>query len=76
MTLFGLIAVSASAQMPGFDIFVGDLKLQDNHLNVQNLKALTSRNGYDNQPLFLADGESLLFTSAVTNNKIEQTDRM
>ena len=76
MTLFGIIAFSVSAQMPGFDMFVGDLKLQEHLLEVQNLKALTNRNGYDNQPLFLADGQSLLFTSAVTKNDIEQTDSM
>jgi hypothetical protein len=70
--LLGGMVFSVSAKMPGFDIYVGDLALQDNRLQVSQLKALTSRVAYDNQPLFLPDGDSLLYTSAITNNKIEQ----
>jgi hypothetical protein len=76
MSLLGLIIFSASAKMPGFDIYIGDLVTQDNQLEVSHLKALTNRAEYDNQPLFLPDGDSLLFTSAVTNKQIEQTDSM
>jgi hypothetical protein len=72
ISLLGLLIFSASAKMPGYDIYVGDLVLQDNRLEVSHLKALISRAGYDNQPLFLADGHSLLYTSALTNNKAEQ----
>jgi len=75
-SLLGLLIFSASAKMPGFDIYIGDLVLQDNRLKVSHLKALTRRAEYDNQPLFLPDGDSLLYTSALTNNSFEQTDSM
>jgi hypothetical protein len=50
--------------MPGFDIYIGDLGLQDSLLKVSHLKALTNRAEYDNQPLFLPDGNSLLYSAA------------
>lgn len=74
--LLGFIVFSVSAKMPGFDIYVGDLVLQENRLVVSHLKALTNRVDYDNQPLFLPDGNSLLYTAALTTNKVEQTDSM
>jgi len=74
--LLGIMIFSASAKMPGFDIYVGDLVLQDKRLKVSHLKALTDRTAYDNQPLFLPDGDLLLYTSALTKNKVEQTDSM
>jgi Tol biopolymer transport system component len=74
--LLGVMIFSASAQMPGFDIYIGDLTLQNEQLEVSHLKALTNRPEYDNQPLFLPDGDSILYTSALTRNKIEQTDSM
>jgi Tol biopolymer transport system component len=70
--LLGVLIFSASAKMPGFDIYVGDLVLQNNRLKVSHLKALTKRSEYDNQPLFLPDGDSLLYTAAIINNKNEQ----
>ena len=74
--LLGMMIFSASAKMPGFDIYLGDLALQDKRLKVSHLKALTSTTAYDNQPSFLPDGEVLLYTSALTKNKVEQTDSM
>jgi hypothetical protein len=74
--LLGVMIFSVSAKMPSFDIYMGDLGIQDNQLKVSHLRALTNRTGYDNQPLFLPDGDSLLYTSAIINNKVEQTDSM
>ena len=74
--LLGVMIFSVSAKMPGFDIYVGDLVLQENRLAVSHLKALTNRIDYDNQPLFLADGNSLLYTAALSDKQIEQTDSM
>jgi Tol biopolymer transport system component len=76
VVLLGLVICTVSAKMPGFDIYVGDLVLIDNQLEVSHLKALTNRVDYHNQPLFLPDGNSLLYTAALTNNKVEQTDSM
>ena len=70
--LLGVLIFSASAKMPGFDIYVGDLALQNNRLKVSHLEALTTRSEYDNQPLFLPNGDSLLYTAAITNKKIGQ----
>jgi Tol biopolymer transport system component len=62
--------------MPSFDIYLVDLVLQDKQLKVSHLKALTHRAGYDNQPLFLPDGDSLLYISGLIKNKVEQSDSM
>lgn len=74
--MFGIMVFSVSAQMPGFDIYIGDLELQDRQLKVSHLKALTSRIEYDNQPLFLPEGNALLYTAALINDQVEQTDSM
>jgi hypothetical protein len=67
--LLSAMVFSVSAKMPGFDIYVGDVELQDNRLKVSHLKALTKRSEYDNQPLFMPDGDSLLYTAALTSKK-------
>ena len=74
--LLGFMIFSASAKMPGFDIYLGDLVLKDQRLKVSHLKALTNTSAYDNQPFFLPDSDALLYTSALTKNKVEQTDSM
>ena len=74
--LLGFMIFSASAKMPGFDIYLGDLALKDQRLKVSHLKALTNTSAYDNQPFFLPDSDALLYTSALTKNKVEQTDSM
>lgn len=70
--LLSVMIFSASAKMPGYDIYVGDVEIQDSRLKVSHLKALTQRSEYDNQPLFLPDGNSLLYTAALTSKKKEQ----
>lgn len=72
--LIGFITVSVSAQIPGFDIYIAEINLQNSQLKLSHLKALTHRVEYDNQPLFLADGNSLLYTAAQSNDQTEQTD--
>jgi hypothetical protein len=74
--LLGFMIFSASAKMPGFDIYLGDLVLKDQRFKVSHLKALTNTSAYDNQPFFLPDGDALFYTSALTKNKVEQTDSM
>jgi hypothetical protein len=72
--LLGLVVFSVTAKMPGFDIYIGDLKVKNGLLSIHNINPLTDRPEYDNQPHFLADGESLLYTSARIKDGIEQTD--
>lgn len=72
--LFGLAIFSVSAKMPGFDIFIGDLAVKHGLLSISDMTRLTDRPEYDNQPHFLPDGESLLYTSARIKDGQEQTD--
>ena len=62
------------AKMPGFDIWLGELKVKQGLLQIGELKPLTHRAQYDNQPLFLPDGQSLLYTAALEQDGVEQTD--
>lgn len=62
--------------MPGFDIYLGDVNVKQGILVVSGLHGLTQRAEYDNQPLFLPDGEHLLYTAAILADGKEQTDSM
>jgi len=48
---------------PATDIYLADLKIEDGHIEVGSPLNITNRDGYDNQPMFLPDGKSLLYTS-------------
>lgn len=72
--LLGLATFIASAKMPGFDIYIGDLSAKNGMISIGKINRLTDRPEYDNQPHFLADGESLLYTSALIKDGQEQTD--
>ena len=52
-----------AAQVPDTEIFLAELQWQQATPTISRVRNITNRNGYDNQPMFLADGESLLFTS-------------
>lgn len=65
---------SVLANMPGFDIWQGELTVKQGLLQISELRPLTHRAQYDNQPLFLPDGQSLLYTAAIEQDGIEQTD--
>ncbi|MDQ1557386.1 MAG: hypothetical protein QOD32_446 [Pyrinomonadaceae bacterium] len=79
--LLVLLAVSAPAQTPPAapaqtpsateDIFVVDVNAAGGRLSFGTPANITNRAGYDNQPSFLPDGQSLLYTSARAG---EQTD--
>ncbi|HJR06844.1 MAG TPA: hypothetical protein VJ842_06275 [Pyrinomonadaceae bacterium] len=53
------------------DIFVVDVTVNKGRLEFGQPSNITNRAGYDNQPSFLPDGQSLLYTSA---REGEQTD--
>jgi len=60
-------SVVASAQTPPTateDIFVVDVSVSKGKLSFGQPVNITSRAGYDNQPSFLPDGQSLLYASA------------
>ncbi len=57
------LAPVAVAQILDTEVWVGALDLRDGGLAVSDLKNISSHRGYDNQPAFLPDGGSLLFTT-------------
>ena len=50
-------------QPPSTDVFVADLRREAGRLHFGTPINITNRAGYDNQPYFLSDGDSLLFAS-------------
>jgi dipeptidyl aminopeptidase/acylaminoacyl peptidase len=61
----------APSPLPDMDIFVVELKSDGGKLAFGQPANITKRAGYDNQPSFLPDGQTLLFTSQRENG---QTD--
>ena len=57
-----LIAAGQTAP-PSTDIFVATLSSRDGRLSIGQPVNITNRDGYDNQPMFMPDGESVLYTS-------------
>jgi len=53
----------AQSGPPGTDIYVANLAYRSGRYVVGKFANITKRPGYDNQPSFLADGQSLLYTS-------------
>lgn len=51
------------AQLPNTDIWLLDIKTDNDSIYLSNPKNLTDRPGYDNQPVFSSDGKSILYTS-------------
>jgi hypothetical protein len=72
--IISLMSFSIAAQSSGYDVYVAELAVKNNLLQVSKVMALTNRPEYDNQPFFLADGETLLITSAIDKQGQEQTD--
>lgn len=60
--LVTLAALAGTLQAPATDIFVAELTLAP-AARVGPPRNVTRRPGYDNQPFFLADGRSFLYTS-------------
>jgi len=54
---------NSSAQVPNTDIWLLDIKLENNTLLLTNPVNITNRIGYDNQPEFSPDGKYILYTS-------------
>lgn len=58
-----LLALPAAAQILTTEVWVGTLDLRDGQFAVSDVKNISGHPGYDNQPAFFPDGESLLFTT-------------
>ena len=58
------LAPLAAQQPPSTDIFLADLDLTTSPPRLDNVRNLTDRDGYDNQPSFEPEGRGLLYTSS------------
>ncbi|MFQ5637941.1 MAG: TolB family protein [bacterium] len=63
--LFLISAAQSFAQTgpPATDIYLLDVRIDGQEIKLDSPKNITDRNGYDNQPAFMPDGKSLLYTS-------------
>lgn len=52
-----------TAPPPSTDIFLVDLSVRGNSFALGKPLNITARDGYDNQPMFLPDGQSIFYTS-------------
>ena len=63
MLPLALVLVQAAAAPPATDIYLADLRLVQGRITVSAPVNVTNRPGYDNQPAFLPNGRSILYTS-------------
>src|SRR6266700_2273552 len=66
MAIFSLSLIAGIGQTqapPATNIFVADLNTRDGKMTVGKPANITDRDGYNNQPCFMSDGKSVLYTS-------------
>ena len=70
---FIFISVFAQTQTapPSTEIFLVDLSNRNDRLRVGEPLNITNRDGYDNQPAFIENGQSILFTSIRSDNQAD-----
>lgn len=66
--VLGLVSVLAQGP-PSTDIYLADLSGSANHLKLENIRNVTDREGYDNQPNFFGN-DRFLYTS-IDNNQAD-----
>lgn len=57
------VAAADTAAAPSTDLYLTALEVVDGTVMLGDLVNITARDGYDNQPQFLPDGQALLYTS-------------
>jgi hypothetical protein len=57
--------------VPATDIFLLDLTSRKGHMSLGQPRNISKRPGYDNQPIFSADGRSLFYTSIREDNQAD-----
>lgn len=62
LILFSILSINGFAQV-GSDIYLFNFRLDADNFYISNAKNITNTPGYDNQPFFTPDGESILYTS-------------
>jgi dipeptidyl aminopeptidase/acylaminoacyl peptidase len=70
-----MLGSAASGQtpraVPSTDIFLVNLTVSKGQLQLGQPQNITRRKGYDNQPMFFADGKRLLYTSIREDNQAD-----
>jgi len=61
--VFCASSVLSQTALPATDIYLVDMKMKSGRVEVGKPFKVTEWSGYDNQPMFLPDGKSLLYTS-------------
>jgi dipeptidyl aminopeptidase/acylaminoacyl peptidase len=75
LLMLSALSVNASGQagrgVPATDIFLADLTSRDGRMSLGQPRNITGRPGYDNQPMFSADGKGLFYTSIREDNQAD-----
>lgn len=58
------------AQLPETEIFLADIEIKNKLIKVEKAININNRKGYDNQPFFLADGKTVLFSASDSMGRI------
>lgn len=58
------------AQLPETDIYLAKIEIKNNLIKFEKAENITNRKGYDNQPFFLSDDKTILYTSDGADKKI------
>lgn len=58
-----LFTINVFSQLPSTDIVLGEVTQRGDDFKITNLKNVTARTGYDNQPFFSEDGNFFYFSS-------------
>ncbi len=61
--VFCASSVLSQTALPATDIYLVDMKMRSGQIELGKPIQITEWQGYDNQPMFLPDGKSLLYTS-------------
>jgi len=63
LVLLATFVSAAQNAPPSTDVFLADITNQAGQIKLGKPENITNREGYDNQPMFLPDGNSLFYTS-------------
>jgi len=61
---FLLIGSRLLAQLPETEIYLAEIEIKNNLIKIEKAENCTNRKGYDNQPFFMPDGKTLLFSAS------------
>ncbi len=70
-TVFVFSFLPVCAQLPETEIFLSQIEIKNNLIKLEKVENINNHKGYHNQPFFMPDGKSILFSSeSEINHKI------